>query len=95
MGSDCICDLQQHEVPSPEPVALDEGDGVDDARNGRKDGDDFGKHPLSVSANMRFLCSMEVDSVQANDGDGQDELEEAENRTGNGTDCAARVRVVT
>jgi len=80
---------QETKVPSPQPVALQEGNAVKYTRDGGESRDDFCKYPFAISADVRFLRGMKINTVQAGDSESENELEEAEDRAANCADSSA------
>lgn len=70
---------KQHQIPSPdEPEAHDERDQVEYGGEGGQSADDFSVDPFRVDVDAGFVCAVEVDAVEAADGEGEDELDEVE-----------------
>lgn len=68
---------EEHPVPAEGPVGLEEGQAVDEDGEGAEAADDFSVDPFAVGVAAFFVRRVQVDGVQAADGYGEDELEEA------------------
>jgi len=86
--------LQQAEIPCPEPIAFQKWNAVQDASNRRETCDNFGKHPLAIGTNMRFLRGVEVGTVETSNSECKNELEEAQDGTADRANRAARGGIV-
>lgn len=87
--------LQKHPVPEERPVGLEEGDAIDEHRDGRQTGDDFSIHPLAVGVGASVLSVVEVDAIQTGDGDGQHKLEKSKNESDQCAEDAAAAGAIT
>lgn len=72
---------EEDQVPGPdEPEAEDEGDEVDEGGDGGQGADDLGVDPLRVLVLVGPGGAVQVDAVEAADGEGEGELDDVDGR---------------
>ena len=69
---------KQHPVPAERPVGFEERQAVDEDRESGQPAHHFGEDPFAVGVFAGCVGGVQVHAVQAADGQGEDELEEAE-----------------
>lgn len=93
--SRCRRYLQENPVPEESPVRLEEGDSVHEHRDSGEASNNFGIDPLAVSVGVSLASRVQVDTVEAGDGDGEDKLEESKNEADQRAEDAAAAGAVT
>ena len=84
----------ENPVPGERPVRLDEWDAVDEYCYGRQAGNDLSVDPFAISVRAGLASAVQVDAVQASNGDCEDELEESKNKSDDRTQHAAAAGAV-
>ena len=74
---------EEDQAPGPHKGgAHDEGNAEEDGAQGREAGDDLGVDPAAVRVDVRLAGAVDVDAIEAGDGDGEQELEEVQDHKG-------------
>lgn len=60
---------------------------VNENTRGAQSSDDLGKHPSAIRVRASLVRGVEVDAVETGDGDGEHELEDAQDEADTGADA--------
>lgn len=73
--------LPENPVPGKSPVRLEERYAVDEHSHRRQSSNDLGIHPFAIRVRAHVASVVEVDTVQAGDGNSENKLEEPQDES--------------
>lgn len=86
--------LPEDPIPSESPIRLEERNAVDEHCHRSQPGNDFSIHPFAIGVGARLAGTVEIDTVQAGDGDSEHELEEPKDKSDQCSHHASAARAV-
>ena len=89
VGSSERRNLQEYPIPRPSPIALKERHRIDQHRDSAQTRDDLGEDPFAIGVFALLIGAVEIDTIEACNGDGEGELKESQDKADECTGDAA------
>jgi len=81
--------LQEYPIPRPSPIALKERHRINQHSDSAQTCDDLGENPFAIGVFALLIGAVEIDTIEARNGDGEGELKESQDKADECTGDAA------